>query len=225
MGKQLGFYVNAERCIKCWACEVACKQWNNIPAGGVARRKVHEVTTGTFPNVKRSFVSLSCMHCADAPCAAVCPSGAITKRPEDGIVVVDKSKCFGCHYCFMACPFGIPQYTDEGMDKCDCCLGAGVAPGDAPHCVEACPMQCIEFGELDALGEDLGAAAAAGICSSGACGVANVRPQGSTPGAGAPGEGAQKITEADAKANAQAAPSAGAGSGGASAAPSGGGCG
>ncbi len=79
--------------------------------------------------------------------------GAIAKRPEDGIVVVDKSKCIGCHYCFMACPFGVPQYTDEGMDKCDCCIGNGVTPGDTPHCVLACPTQALQFGELGDLSQ------------------------------------------------------------------------
>ena len=93
------------------------------------------------------------MHCANPGCASVCPAGAIAKRPEDGIVVVDKSKCIGCHYCFMACPFGVPQYTDEGMDKCDCCIGNGVTPGDTPHCVLACPTQALQFGELGDLSQ------------------------------------------------------------------------
>ena len=133
MAKQYGFYMDTERCIKCWACEVACKQWNGIEAGTIARRKVHEVESGTFPNVTRTFVSMSCMHCGEPACAKVCPAGAITKRGEDGIVVVDKEKCIGCHYCFFACPFGVPQYTDAGMDKCDCCIGNGVEPGDTPN--------------------------------------------------------------------------------------------
>lgn len=163
MSKQYGFYVDTDKCIKCWACEIACKQWNGIQAGTVARRKVHEVTTGTFPNVTRKFVSLSCMHCANPACASVCPAGAITKREEDGIVVVDKSKCIGCHYCFMACPFGVPQYTDEGMEKCDCCIGNGVTPGDTPHCVMSCPTQALQFGEMADLGDAVSQMTAAEI--------------------------------------------------------------
>ena len=135
MAKQYGFYMDTERCIKCWACEIACKQWNGIKAGTIARRKVHEVTSGTFPNVTRTFVS---------------------KRGEDGIVVVDKEKCIGCHYCFFACPFGVPQYTDEGMDKCDCCIGNGVEPGDTPHCVATCPTQALQFGTMDELAAKVG---------------------------------------------------------------------
>lgn len=153
MSKQYGFSFDTERCIKCWACEVACKQWNGIKAGTIARRKVHEVESGTFPDVMRTFVSMSCMHCAEPACAAVCPAGAISKRGEDGIVVVDKEKCIGCHYCFFACPFGVPQYTDEGMDKCDCCIGNGVTPGDTPHCVATYPTKALQFGTMEELAE------------------------------------------------------------------------
>ncbi len=96
------------------------------------------------------------MHCGEPACAKVCPAGAITKRGEDGIVVVDKEKCIGCHYCFFACPFGVPQYTDEGMDKCDCCIGNGVEPGDMPHCVATCPTQALQFGTMDELAEKVG---------------------------------------------------------------------
>lgn len=149
MAKQYGFYVNTDRCIKCWACEVACKQWNGIKAGNIARRRVIEIDTGTFPNVKRTFVSMTCMHCAQPACMAVCPAGAISKRAEDGIVVVDKDKCIGCHYCFFACPFGIPQYDENGMDKCDACLGNGRKEGEDPHCVKTCVTQALHFGPLD----------------------------------------------------------------------------
>ena len=71
------------------------------------------------------------------------------------IVVVDKQKCIGCHYCFFACPFGVPQYTDEGMDKCDCCIGNGVTPGDTPHCVATCPTQALTFGTMDELAQEV----------------------------------------------------------------------
>lgn len=163
MATQYGFRVDSAKCIKCWACEIACKAWNDIEAGGIARRKVHEVTTGTFPNVKRQFTSLTCQHCADPACVKVCPAGAISKREEDGIVVVDKTRCIGCHYCFMACPFGVPQYTSAGMDKCDCCIGNGVTPGDTPHCVRACPTQALQFGELSKLAETVGDDVAAAV--------------------------------------------------------------
>ena len=149
--KQYGFYTDTSRCITCMACAIACKQWNGIEAGTVARRRVFNTEDGSFPNVRRTFISMNCMHCASPACANVCPAGAITKRGEDGIVVVNKDRCIGCKYCFFACPFGVPQYTDEGMDKCDCCLGNGVPSGETPHCVSACPTGTLHFGTTDEL--------------------------------------------------------------------------
>ena len=149
MKTQYGFYVELDRCTKCWACEVACKAWKGIDAGTVSLRRVVEITSGTFPNVKRTFLSMSCMHCGDPACVAVCPAGAITKRAEDGVVVVDESKCIGCHYCFFACPFGIPQY-DDTMKKCDMCLDR-LAEGKEPACVATCPMDALHFGTMDEL--------------------------------------------------------------------------
>lgn len=147
MSEQLMIYCDDERCIKCYACQVACKQWHGIKAGGVSRRNVIEHASGKFPNVTRTFQSLACQHCAKPACANVCPAGAITKRAEDGIVVVDSEKCIGCRYCFFACPFGIPSY-DDSMDKCDMCLslGTGEDGRPEPHCVATCPTRALYFG-------------------------------------------------------------------------------
>lgn len=149
MKTQYGFYVELERCTKCWACQVACKSWKGIDAGTVSLRRVIEITSGTFPDVKRTFLSMSCMHCGDPACVAVCPAGAITKRAEDGVVLVDDSKCIGCHYCFFACPFGVPQY-DDTMKKCDFCQDR-LAEGKQPACVATCPNGALHFGTLDEL--------------------------------------------------------------------------
>lgn len=166
MQKQYGFYFDSSRCLKCWACEIACKQWHGIKAGTIKLRRVLEVTTGTFPNVTRRFISLSCMHCAKAPCAAVCPSGAISKRTADGIVVVDSSKCIGCHSCLEACPFGVPQYEADGtMRKCDMCLER-LAEHQPPICVATCPTQALHWGTLDELSELAAAKAARKLAHS-----------------------------------------------------------
>jgi len=151
--KQYGFHFEADRCIKCWACEVACKQWHGIKAGTIKLRRVIEVSKGTFPNVNRTFLSLSCMHCAKAPCLAVCPAGAISKRIDDSIVVVDRSKCIGCHSCLDACPFGVPQYGEDGtMQKCDMCLER-LENGQEPICVATCPTQALHWGTIEELSE------------------------------------------------------------------------
>ena len=163
MAEQYGFYVDTSRCIKYWACVVACKQWHEIEAGTVSRRNVTETVEGTFPDVKRKFESLSCMHCENPLCVANCPTGAVSKREEDGVVVVDDTVCIGCKTCEQACPFGVPQYVEvegEGfkMDKCDTCLSIG-REDDQPHCVLTCPVQALHFGplsEMEALAAEKG---------------------------------------------------------------------
>ena len=144
-----GFYVDTDRCIKCWTCEIACKQWHGIEAGTIAMRKVYEKTEGTYPDVKRTFYSLACLQCSKPACVEQCPTAAIEKREEDGIIQVIADKCTGCGICVDACPFGIPQISDKFAYICDCCLSIGVEPGKTPHCVEACPMQALQFGEKD----------------------------------------------------------------------------
>lgn len=151
MNEQYGFWIEPERCIKCWACQVACKAWKGTKAGTVNVRRVLDVWNGTFPDVTRTFVSMSCLHCGDPACASVCPTGAITKRAEDGIVVVDQDKCIGCHYCFYACPFGVPQYGPDGkMYKCDFCLDR-LEEGKEPACVATCPTGALHSGTMEEL--------------------------------------------------------------------------
>lgn len=119
MAKQLGFYYDENKCVRCLGCEVACRVANEVETG-VKWRWLSDVWGGEFPNVTRKFYSNSCLHCEKPSCAAACPTGAISKRPEDGIVIVDKAKCNGCKDCFEACPYGIPQFGKDGkMQKCD----------------------------------------------------------------------------------------------------------
>ena len=153
MKKQYGFYHDSERCIKCFACEVACKQWHGIKAGTIKLRKVVEVTTGSFPDVKRIFKSISCIHCVKPTCIEACLEGAISKRVEDGIVIVDSNKCTGCHLCFEACPIGIPQFAEGGtMQKCDMCLDR-IENGQQPICVATCPTQALRWGTIEELSD------------------------------------------------------------------------
>lgn len=152
MSNQYGFYVDTSRCIKCWACQVSCKQWNEIPAGTTRRRWLVEEDEGVFPDVNRRFFSTSCNHCENPACVEVCPTGALTKREEDGLVVVDRKVCIGCQACAGACPFGVPTYRtgeDTTMDKCDGCVTCGKTPEDEPHCVASCPTKALHFGPIE----------------------------------------------------------------------------
>lgn len=156
MAEQYGFYFDAERCVHCHACEVACKSVRNLEPG-IHWRKVVEIWTGDFPDVTRTFASLSCLHCAEPACEKVCPVGAIHKRKEDGIVVVDKDKCTGCGDCYTACPYNVPQFGTDGiMQKCDFCIGLE----EEPACVAPCPANALFFGtteELSRLAAEKGA--------------------------------------------------------------------
>lgn len=147
MSKQYGFYYDAGRCIQCRTCEVACKSTHDLEPG-VNWRRVIETWDGDYPNVTRTFFSLACMHCNKPACAEVCPTGAISKRSEDGIVVVDRDKCNGCRDCFTACPYGVPQFGNDGtMQKCDFCTGTGRKPA----CAASCPADALKSGTLDEL--------------------------------------------------------------------------
>lgn len=146
---QYGFYFDEGRCIQCRTCELACKSAHDTEPG-VKWRKVIETWSGRYPNVTRTFLSLSCMHCENPPCIESCPTGAISKREPDGIVVVDRSKCNGCRECLSACPYGIPQFGKDGlMQKCDYCIGIE----NSPVCTASCPADALFSGTLQDLRE------------------------------------------------------------------------
>ena len=147
MTRQHGFHFDVDRCVLCRTCEVACKAVHNIDPG-IKWRRVVEISGGAYPNVTRAFFTLACMHCGKPTCIETCPTGAITKRSEDGIVVVDRDKCNGCRDCFSACPYGVPQFGTDGiMQMCDFCTGVNAEPA----CAVSCPAQALRCGNLDAL--------------------------------------------------------------------------
>jgi anaerobic dimethyl sulfoxide reductase subunit B (iron-sulfur subunit) len=152
MAKQYGFYIHTDRCVQCHACEVACKSWNGVEAG-IKWRRVVDFWEGEFPEVTNRTISFSCMHCEKPACVTICPSGALSKRVQDGIVVVDPSRCIACRSCATACPFHVPQYGQSGtMQKCTMCLDR-LEGNKQPLCAETCPGEALKFGAMEDLAE------------------------------------------------------------------------
>jgi anaerobic dimethyl sulfoxide reductase subunit B (iron-sulfur subunit) len=148
-GGQLGFFVDAARCINCKTCEAACKDYHGDSAGR-RRRRVRTFEAGEFPRARAFNLSMACNHCEDPACVRQCPAGAYAKRAQDGIVVHDPERCIGCRYCTWVCPYGAPQYdAAEGrVRKCDLCVEE-LDAGREPICVSSCPMRAIEIGPLE----------------------------------------------------------------------------
>ncbi len=147
---KLGFYFNGESCIGCRACQIACKDKNDIPVG-VLYRQVKSYETGAFPTPGYYHHASTCNHCASPACVANCPSGAM-QLAEDGTVQHDDELCIGCKTCVNACPYEVPQYLDdlEIVAKCDFCADRR-ANGENPACVDACAMRVLEWGNLEDL--------------------------------------------------------------------------
>jgi anaerobic dimethyl sulfoxide reductase subunit B (iron-sulfur subunit) len=97
-------------------------------------------------------LSIACNHCDTPACMAVCPTGAIQKDTDTGLVVIDQTVCNGCQTCVTACPYGEPVYFADNniVNKCDGCIDK-VRNGEMPSCVAACSTRCLMFGEADDL--------------------------------------------------------------------------
>ena len=153
---QLGFYFDQTRCVGCYTCCVACKDWNDIPAGRAQWLRISEIVEGDFPSLFVAYLFRPCYHCAEPACQKVCPTGAISKRAEDGIVVVKRDLCLGeeaCGSCKQACPYDAIQYGDGNnptCQKCDFCA-ARRQEMKKPICVEACTMRALDSGSLEEL--------------------------------------------------------------------------
>jgi formate dehydrogenase iron-sulfur subunit len=170
------FLTDATLCIGCKACEVACKEWNEVPADGFVWSGLSYDNTAslghsswrhvlfleqpqsagpqladTIDPFRWVFLSDVCKHCANAGCLEACPTGSIV-RTEFGGVYVQPDICNGCGYCVVSCPFGvIDKHLDDGRAfKCTFCYDRQKA-GLKPACATACPTESIQFGSLDEL--------------------------------------------------------------------------
>ena len=126
--------VNADLCIGCRMCEAVCSLVHYGAVGiSHARLRVLRYDNEAF------FNPVVCMQCEAPYCTSVCPSKAISKNPETGVVKVSKKKCTGCKMCLTACPFGAMGFADNVAIKCDHC-------GDQPSCVEFCQAKALTYG-------------------------------------------------------------------------------
>jgi len=172
MEEARGFYTDTTVCIGCKACEVACKQWNQLPSknGGA-----HEMSGDSYDNTvalsgtdwrhvkfieqfspdrsQQRWLMMSdvCKHCVQAACLEACPTGAIIRTEFDS-VVIQADVCNGCRYCISACPFdviGINEVTNTAM-KCTLCYDRMQA-NMVPACAQACPTASIQYGTVSEL--------------------------------------------------------------------------
>lgn len=163
---QYAFYFDSDACTGCKACQVACKETYQLGSDNLYRR-VYNYQGGSWARngagtyvpdeVFGYFVSVGCNHCTDPACVANCPTGAMQKDDETGVVWTDHEVCIGCKTCQTACPYGAPTYSeDDGfMLKCDMCADER-SLGRKPVCVAACPMRALDFGTRDELAAKYG---------------------------------------------------------------------
>jgi len=150
--------VNVTKCTGCWECYTACKNHNNLEdTVRFDPEDPPELSSNcwiTLFALKRGaawrFRKDACMHCADACCEQVCPTGAISY--QGAVVLIDQEWCVGCGYCVQACPFGVPHIDEHTgtARKCDFCIDR-ISNGQEPACADACPTDAIQFGKRTGL--------------------------------------------------------------------------
>lgn len=172
MSQAVGFFTDTTVCIGCKACEVACHQWNALPARNDGKttlsgqsydntqslsdldwRHVKFIEKFSADRSQASWLMMSdvCKHCVNAPCLEVCPTGSII-RTEFDTVYIQEPICNGCRDCITACPFGVIHVSAEKhiAQKCTFCYDR-LQNGLTPACAQACPTQSIQFGPIEDL--------------------------------------------------------------------------
>lgn len=166
---QLTIITDLNKCVGCKSCQVSCKEHNTGGAfgpvpdqdpyaepDGMWWNRIVGMEGGEYPAADVLYLPKACMHCYDAPCVPVCPTGASFKREDNGVVLVDYDSCIGCQLCMWACPYGVREFDEhEGVvKKCTMCIDRiedeTLAPEDRqPACVQSCPTHARTFGDLD----------------------------------------------------------------------------
>ncbi len=168
---QKAFLFDATKCIGCRGCQVACKQWNGLPAekteffGGPGYQNPKNLSSSTYTLIKYHeviedgklkdwvFFKNQCQHCIEPACVSACLVGALHST-DQGAVVWDETKCIGCRYCMLSCPFNIPKFEWDkiiaDIRKCTFCADR-LAEGLEPACSKTCPSGAILFGDREEL--------------------------------------------------------------------------
>ncbi|HZP96961.1 MAG TPA: 4Fe-4S dicluster domain-containing protein [Candidatus Limnocylindria bacterium] len=176
--RPVGFFTDTSICIGCKACEVACKEWNQLEGDPIQFRDDYDNTgrldaqnwrhvqfvekvpdnKGFIPTPTpiaggQAWLMMSdvCKHCQQASCLEVCPTNAIV-RTEFDTVLIQQSVCNGCRDCISACPYGVIGFNEKTgtAHKCTMCYDR-LQNGMQPACAKACPTESIKFGYLDEL--------------------------------------------------------------------------
>jgi formate dehydrogenase iron-sulfur subunit len=158
--------VDIDLCIGCKACEVACKEWNDLPVDETSNfgsyQSHEDLTPNTWDLMRFKEVELddgdlawlirkdSCLHCDDPGCLAACPAPGAIVQYQNGIVNFDETRCIGCQYCVAGCPFDIPRFDEKTKKvyKCTLCIDR-VSAGLEPACVKSCPTGAIKYGSKE----------------------------------------------------------------------------
>lgn len=174
MAEPVGFFTDSSICIGCKACEVACKEWNQLPGdkpafGGESLDNTGQLDAENWRHVKfidlvpeaglisnqsgQAWLMMSdvCKHCKNAACLEVCPTGAII-RTEFDTVYIQQDVCNGCRDCISACPYGVIGFSKSSgtVHKCTLCYDR-LQNSMEPACAKVCPTQSIQFGNLSDL--------------------------------------------------------------------------
>lgn len=165
---KVAIYFDASRCMGCKGCQVACKQWNQLPSPMLdsdyhftgsyesplendgdtwLHMSFNEQESGDpLKPIAWAFGRVSCQHCTDAGCVEACPTGAC-HHLDNGAVVIDQDRCIGCQFCVVSCPYHVPKMLERTNTsrKCWLCMNR-VERGREPSCTQTCPAEAMEFG-------------------------------------------------------------------------------
>ncbi len=169
MADRLAMYIDTSKCMACRGCQVACKQWNDLPGSETVNTGSYENPLSLAPNTwtrikfreyddaerfQWLFLKEGCMHCGQAACVDVCPTGALKYGPH-GIITYERDLCNGCGYCTQFCPFGVPKLETANLltgaaksSKCVFCQDR-TTNGLKPACVKTCPAGALDWGDRD----------------------------------------------------------------------------